>query len=129
MQAGSLHDGKELGESNSASSVPAKCIQLMFHRSKKEKKFGPFLPVKELKCSPVEGVRLAEVRLKGDKLIEGNELCTILALIKDSTKQCKRLLVIIFLREQSQESNNEVLIGEKPFSTLGDAGILGENLF
>ena len=119
MQTGSLHDGKELGESNSASSVPAK----------KEKKFLLFLPVKELKGSPVEGVRFAEVRLKGDKLVEGNELGAILALVQDSTEQSKRLLVVVFLRELSQESDDKVLIGEKLFSTLGDAGVLGENLF
>ena len=69
------------------------------------------------------------MRLKGDKLVEGNELGAILALVQNSTKQCKRLLVLIFIRKQSQESDHKVLIGEKLFSTLGDAGILAENLF
>ena len=107
-----------------------KCFSVFFHSAKikpvnicKQKLEDIIsvssLPVKELKGGPVEGVRFAEVRLKGDKLVEGDELGAILALVQDSTKECKSLFVVIFLREQSQESNHEVLIGEKLFPTLG----------
>ena len=41
------------------------------------------MPVKELERRPVESVRLAKVRLKGDKLVERDELGSILALVED----------------------------------------------
>ena len=41
------------------------------------------LPVKELERRPVKSVWLAKMRLKGDKLVERDELGSILALVQD----------------------------------------------
>ena len=55
-----------------------------FTSGQKENRFFA-LPVKELKRRPVKSIRLAKVRLKGDKLVERDELGSILTLVKDST--------------------------------------------
>ena len=52
-----------------------------FTSGKKENRFFA-LPIKELKRRPVESIRLAKMRLKGDKLVERDELGSILALVK-----------------------------------------------
>ena len=75
---------------------PPPSLQDYFCQRKKQKYRSP-LPVKELKSSPVECVWFAKMRFKGDKLVEGDELGSIFALVKDSTEESKRLLVVFFL--------------------------------
>ena len=85
---------------------------------------GESAPVKELEGRSVESIRPAKMALKDCKLLEGYEAASVLAQVKDAPIQAEGLPVVELLRQQPQELDQEVLIGQEQLSALTHACVL-----
>ena len=106
METGPLHDVAELLEAHGASAVP----------------------VKQVEGSPVERVWATQVRLKGHKLLKGDERSSILSLVQDPSIERHGVWVVAMLWQEAQEAHHKVLVREELLTAVGDAGVPGEHL-